>query len=207
MVKIKPTVSGKGATTGFYDGPPPVPGTYVGKVKKMGLAKIGSGDNAGLNRIALLLEITQGPYTGAAVVHSLNETDQGKGYINQFLHAITDGSKKQCDMIEDWYWDLGYDVEAEVDGKMGQPFNYIGKPAFKPIGKKVAFVTKMDNGKAAIVNFVVPVAGSGAEEETVVEEVLEETVVEEPTVEEAVEPELVSVASDSSDADDPWGES
>lgn len=196
MVRIKPSVSGKGATVSYYDGPPPTPGTYQGKIKKMGLARIQNGDNAGADRIALLIEITQGKFKGAGVMHSLNLTEQGAPYVNQFLHAMTDGSDQQKEMIEDWFWEKGFDTQEDPDGKMGRQFNFIGKPSFKPIGKNVAFVTKMDsyNGaeKAAIVSFVVPLEGSGSEEpETEVEEVLDESPTE-------------TVVSDEDDADDPW---
>lgn len=160
MVRIKPNIDGKGARPGFYDGPPPDPGTYRGVVKKMGLAKIANGDNAGADRIALLLEITEGKFKGAAVVHSLNVTEQGKGFVNVFLHALTDGSEKQKEAIEEWFWDLGYEVEDKEDGSFGQQFIFIGKPKFKPIGKPVAFVTSIEpyKGKptARVDRFCVP---------------------------------------------------
>lgn len=220
MVRIKPEIDGRGASVGFYDGPPPKPGTYVGVVKKMALNKIARGDNEGKPRIALLLEITEGQFKGAGIMHSLNETEQGKGFLNQFLHAMTDGSDKQKKMIEEWYWELGYDVESESDGKMGRPFNYIGKPTFKPIGKKVAFTTKMDSyneePKAAIVSFIVPLEDS--EESEPEEEVLavssddaddsddsDDSVVAEDSSDEGDD--FDSPTSDSGgDDDNPWGD-
>lgn len=216
MVRIKPGFDGKGQASGFYDGPPPPPNTYRGKVKKMGLAKIGSGDNVGKDRIALVLEITEGQYKGAGILHSINLTTESGWAVNQFLHAMTDGSEKQKTVLEKWFYDVGYDVEPEATGKMGQQFISIGGK-FKPIGKPVAFITKMDsyNGepKAAIDRFVVPQAVS--EEPEVEPEVLDEPVVEEPSSgldEFAVEttsnpePEAVSVGANATDldSDDPW---
>jgi hypothetical protein len=199
MVRIKPGINGIGASVGFYDGPPPVPGPYRGVVKKMGLAKIGSGPNAGADRIALLLEVTEGKYRGAGVWHSLNLTEQGASSVNQFLHALTDGSAKQRDVLEKWFWELGYDVEPEDEGKLGKQFNVIGKN-FKPIGKPIAFMIKADsyNGqpKAAIDRFIV---GSGNDEA--------EDVVEEPLSvvgRSDVVGESVSVGAET-DPDDPWG--
>lgn len=215
MVRIKPKIDGRGATTGFYDGPPPTPGLYKGIVKKMGLAKISGGENAGMPRIALLLEVSEGPFKGAGIVHSLNETEQGKGYINQFLHAMTDGSEEQKSLIEEWYWELGYDTEAEDDGKMGKPFNFIGKPKFKPIGKSVAFVVRSGSydgkPKAEIANFVVPVPNSSEDDDAVEEEALEstETVVEEDdsTPENSSDDDTTTVEDDGGEsADDPWGD-
>ena len=205
MVKIKPSFDGSTEDSGFYQGPPPPAGTYRGVVKKMGLAEIKSGANQGQNRIALLLEISDGKFKGAGVMHSLNLTSQSAWAVNQFLDALTDGSDRQRKGLRELFWQKGFDVANEPDGKMGQQFISIGGK-FKPIGKPVAFVTKIDSyndqPKAAIDRFVVPVESS-AEEEAAEEDSLdglsefaaEETATEET---EAVE------ESPTEDADDPW---
>ena len=163
MVRIKPAFDGTGAKPegSFYDGPPPPPSTYRGTVKRMALAKIGSGDNKGADRIALVVEISEGKYKGAGILHSLNLTQQGKGWVNQFLDSLTDGSDVQKNALQKMFWQKGYDVE-EKPGKLGQEFIVIGKN-FKPIGKNTAFVTKMGadnegNPRAEIARFVTPVA-------------------------------------------------
>jgi hypothetical protein len=161
MVRIKPGFDGKGTGGDGFDTRVPPPNTYKGKVKRMGLAKIGSGDNVGKDRIALVLTITEGEYKGAGVLHSLNLLEDSSWSVNQFLHALTDGSERQKNAIEKLFWDQGYDVEPEPMGKLGQQFIGIGNGnKFKPIGKPVAFIVKADsyqgNPKAAIDRFLVP---------------------------------------------------
>lgn len=205
MVRIKPDFDGSTASTGFYDGPPPTPGTYRGIVKKMGLAEIKNGPNAGSNRIALLLEISDGNFKGAAVMHSLNLTTQSAWAVNQFLDALTDGSDRQKTGLRNLFWQKGYEVENQPDGKMGQQFINIGGK-FKPLGKSVAFVTKMDSWegrpKAAIDRFIVPIEHT--EDEEAEEDSLDaiDSSVEEV---ETVEAEVVEESSPvENDEDDPW---
>lgn len=209
MVKIKPAFDGSAEDSGFYQGPPPVPGTYRGIVKKMGLAEIKNGPNAGQNRIALLLEINDGKYKGAGVLHSLNLTTQSAWAVNQFLDAITDGSERQRKGLRELFWQKGFDVAPEADGKMGQQFISIGGK-FKPMGKPVAFVTKMDsyegNPKAAVDRFVVPVEGGESEDETAEDDSLEgmgEFAAETPLDENDSEDHVVE-ESPTEDGDDPW---
>lgn len=201
MARIKPTFDGSTMSSGFYDGPPAPPGTYRGVVKKMGLAEIKNGPNAGASRIALLLEISDGKFKGAAVMHSLNLTTQSAWAVNQFLDALTDGSDVQKNGLRNLFWQKGYDVENEPDGKMGQQFISIGGK-FKPLGKPVAFVTKMDSWegkpKAAIDRFVVPIGGgSSTESET---EEAEEDSLDSVDETEAVAEDLPT----EEDSDDPW---
>ena len=203
MVRIKPDFDGSNASSGRYDGPPPTPGTYRGIVKKMGLAEIKSGANAGSNRIALLLEISEGNFKGAAVMHSLNLTTQSAWAVNQFLDALTDGSDKQKTGLRNLFWQKGYEVENEPDGKMGQQFINIGGK-FKPLGKPVAFVTKMDSWdgkpKAAIDRFVVPIEHA-AEDDAAEEDSLDAV---DSVVEDEEETEVVEDTPTESDDDDPW---
>lgn len=232
MVRMKPSFDGSEETTRpegmFYDGPPPKPGRYTGVVEKLGLAKIGSGDNKGQDRLALLVRITGGEYDGAGVFHSLNMTKQGGYFVNQFLWAMTDGSQRQRDAIRKMFWHKGYDVSKETDGKMGHPITVIGAK-FNPIGKKVVFVTLRDhdlegNERAKIARFLVPMESEdetedefagGTSEDALGEFHAETTQNPEPEKPKAAEPEddfeleSVGAAQDTSgatdlDDDDPW---
>jgi hypothetical protein len=214
MVRIKPSDDYSKEKFEFYDGPPPPAGTYQGKVKKMGLAKIASGENKGADRIALVLEITQGKYKGAGILHSLNLTKQGSPFVNQFLESMTDGSEKQKKVIVDWFWNKGYDVQNDSDGKLGRPINWIGSPKFVPVGKTCAFMTRMGTDqqgepRAEIARFVVPVEDS---EEDFASNGSSSDGLEEfaPETTSNPEPELASVSAESEpspledDSDDPW---
>jgi hypothetical protein len=158
---IKPGFDGSDyRTLPTYDGPPPVPGIYRGIIKRMGLAKIKTGDNAGGDRITLILEVESGEYQGARIAHSLNLTKQGAPYINQFLESLTDGSEQQKTGIRQAFWQTGYEVGPEDDGRMGKPFLRIG-PSTNPIGMVCTFRTKRGtdlsgNPRAAVARFVVP---------------------------------------------------
>ena len=212
MVHIKPKFDGKGQKPqGIgYDGPPPPAGTYKGIVKKIGVGKIKNGDNAGEPRINLLFEISEGKYKGAGIFDGLNQTQQGAGYINAFLHALTDGSEKQKAAIEKAFWDTGYDLADIADKAVGKPILKIGKN-FKPEGKPIAFVTKLepnqngDGERARISRFVVPFDEDGTEDEEP-EEVLEsETDGDDGDVDGDFDDEDTAESSDADD-DDPWGD-
>lgn len=216
MPMIKPPFNGKDATSGFYDGPPPVPGTYHGVVSRMGLATVLSGENEGADKIVVVVKITSGKYNGAEIFSNFTLLTQSAWSLNQFLEAMTDGSEKQRKIIRDWFWDIGYSVESEAKNeKLGRQFEYIGKPAFKPIGKKVAFVTEMNGERANIAKFVIPLEDSDgdvpSDEVAELPDVATEDIAVEPEKPKAKpkpepepesEPEAIAVAED--DDDDPW---
>lgn len=163
MAKImKPAVDGFNDTStgnSYYDGPPPTPGLYQGKIKQLALATIATGNNAGGQRLHLVVEITEGKFKGAGLVTSLNLTQQGSPYVNQFLRSLTDGSDEQDKAIREAFWHVGYAVGDE-DQKGRLPIIKIGKK-FDPIGKPTAFVTRMRTGndgveRADIARFVAP---------------------------------------------------
>lgn len=211
MVKIKPTedFSEEKVENLYYDGPPPKPGTYRGIIKKMGLATIASGDNKGAKRIALLLEINSGEFKGAGIFHSLNLTKQGSGYVNQFLEALTDGTEAQKLGIRQAFWKIGYDVEAEAEGKGGQQFIKIGK-GFKPIGKEVAFVTKagsdqQGNPRAEIARFVLPLANSEDEDsDDALDDDITDDAISDAVDDDIAEDVVGEEVSEEEDSDDPW---
>lgn len=159
---MKPVVDGFNETLSggnYYDGPPPTPGLYQGKIKQLALATIASGPNAGGQRLHLVVEITDGKFKGAGLVTSLNLTKQGAPYVNQFLRSLTDGTDGQYNAIREAFWHVGYSVGDE-DQKGRLPILKIGKKT-NPIGMSTAFVTKMRTGndgveRADISRFVVP---------------------------------------------------
>lgn len=182
MPRIKPSFDGysqteiPGSGGGFYDGPPPPPDTYRGVVKRLALNKIKSGPNEGADRIALVLEIAEGPYQGAGIITSFNLTQQGAPFLNQFLYALTDGTQEQKDGIRQAFWRVGYDVANEADTKLGRPITKIGSKT-NPIGMSCHFVTKMGANldgepRAEIARFVVSLppsertGGNGSESTT-----------------------------------------
>lgn len=136
---MRPPTQGKGAESGIYDGPPPKPALYKGKLVWMGIAKIKTGDNAGGQRLSVLVQITEGKYKGASVSTGFS-FGSGDGYINQFLHSLTDGSAAQKEKAESAFWDDGYLVDDEKNGVF--PIVRIGKK-LNPIGLPCNFVTKM----------------------------------------------------------------
>lgn len=135
---MKPPTQGKGAETGIYDGPAPTPGLYKGKVVWMGLAKIKTGDNAGNQRLSVLVQITEGKFKGASISTGFN-FGSGDGYINQFLHSLTNGSAEAKAKAESAFWDDGYLVDDEKNGVF--PIVRIGKK-MNPIGAPLTFKTK-----------------------------------------------------------------
>lgn len=169
---LKPDIDGFDDTdTGasFYDGPPPPPGVYNGVIKQLALAKIATGESKGKKRLHLVVEITDGKFKGAGLVHSLNMTTQGNPFVNQFLRSLTDGSEEQWVGIRKAFWRTGYTVDDQPDAKNRFPILKIGKK-FNPIGKPLSFVTRMrpdNNGvqRADITRFVIPFQDNGEEPE------------------------------------------
>ena len=160
----------------FYDGPPPKPGMYRGKVKQFHVAKITSetSENKGKDRIHLLVEIvskadgSKSEFAGAAVIHSLNETKQGAPFLNQFLLSLTDGSEEQSVAIRTAWWKKGKQVgdAVTVFGKQMEPILQFGR--WKPTEQELfcTFIVKertIEQGerkgekRAEIARFVVPV--------------------------------------------------
>lgn len=186
----------------WYDGPPPPNGVYKGKIKYLAIGKIATGENKGGQRIAVVVEITEGKYRGAGIGTGLNLTKQGEPYVNQFLRSLTDGSEAQWKGIREAFWRTGYLV-GEPDNKHRLPIERIGKKT-NPIGMSLTFATKLrtrnDNGEtiADIARFLSPAQGEGAEEEPEADESFSDALSE---VEDSVDTE---VALDVDADDDPW---
>lgn len=199
---LKPNVDGYDEQltgSSYYDGPPPVPGVYKGKIKQLALATIATGNNAGGQRLHLVVEITEGKYKGAGLVHSLNLTKQGAPYVNQFLRSLTDGSDSQYNAIREAFWRVGYTVGDE-DQKGRLPILKIGKKT-DPIGLATSFVTRMRAGndgveRADIARFVVP-ATVETQEDTEEDDTLD-------SLAEFADLDELDKVTISADADDPW---
>ncbi|AGT14081.1 hypothetical protein SEA_WEISS13_71 [Mycobacterium phage Weiss13] len=152
----------------WYDGPPPKPGLYKGVVKKMLLSKVTQGEKKGEQRIMVICEISEGKFKGAGVSKWLQLTQQGSPWVNQFLHALTDGSEAQKAAIRKAFKEIGFAVD-DADAKKRYPIVRIGKKT-NPIGRPISFVTKMrtdDQGveRAEISRFVTPRAADDDEDE------------------------------------------
>lgn len=211
MPLIKPKENWKDETSGIYDGPPPDPGTYNGEIVRMGLSEVKSGDNKGADKWVVSVQISDGKFKGASILHNFVMLKQSAWSFNQFLKSMTDGSEKQKQVILDWYYERGYSLEAEEKYKgLGRQCEFIGKPAFKPIGKKVKFIVTRNGEYVNIDRFLVPLEDSGEDGEPETLEQAEETAVADDDDEsfesssETAEPEAVA-ESDDGDDDDPWG--
>jgi hypothetical protein len=210
MPNMKPSFDGKGMYSQFYDGPPPTPGPYRGVIKGMWLGKVASGDNEGADKILIRTEINHGKYKGASLLTNLTLIKNSAWTINQFLHALTPaGTEKQKSVMEELFWDKGLKTSGEAE-KLGDPIVSIGGK-FKPVGKEVGFITKMDEyggqTRAIIDRFVVPLENSEGENEGETETVEESETVTADTPLEGLD-EFAAGAEDSdSDDDDPWGDS
>lgn len=163
-MKVKWDVDGKGdeAWGGdfkSYDGPVPPKGNYVCRVKRMTVGAIKSGDNKGKPRISVLLEVVGGAgadgiddsdykYLGAPIWDGLNIIKSQTGKVNNFLHALTDGSDSAKRAVETAFWPPN-GPKADKVKKEGKPdvvhIVQIGKHAIgSPDGQLlVRVVTKM----------------------------------------------------------------
>jgi hypothetical protein len=216
---MKPPTDGFNNTdtgTGFYDGPPPPPGVYKGTIKQLALAKIATGENQGTDRLHLVVEISDGKYKGAGLVHSLNLTKQGEPFVNQFLRSLTDGSEEQWVGIREAFWHTGYQVADKPDAKKRLAILKIGKKT-NPIGMATSFVTRMrtvEKGEFAgqervdIARFVTPHAGNGNDAEDTADDGLDDM---ESAGEDAYETSALDEFTEEKsqnkvvvDLDDPW---
>lgn len=108
---------------GFYDGPCPPKGLYRTKLKVLRLTETGpKSQNPGSPMLKLILELQARPnkpeakFDGYGIFHNLNVTDQGKGWVNQFLDALTDGSEEECRKIRRAFWGGEFVVDGEAKG-------------------------------------------------------------------------------------------
>lgn len=189
--KVKWDLNGKGVAPqqpgeGFsnYAGPELVKGSYPAKIKRVVVGKIGENAkpgakksaNHGKPRISILLEVQTADIPDKAKFHGhpiwdgLNIIDGGQGFVNAFLHSLTNGSESQKRAIEAAFWDddKGPDfkrVKVEKGPKAGTINTHIvkiGRAVLGPPGKgefMVQVIAKPDhdlNGafKAAVTEYL-----------------------------------------------------
>lgn len=135
-IKVKFDVDGKGdeAWGGdfkSYEGKPPPKGNYIVRVKRMTIGAIKNGDNKGKPRISVLCEVVGGAgsdgiddknyeYLGAPIWDGLNIIKSQTGKVNNFLHALTDGSDSAKRAVETAFWPPN-GPKAEKVKKEGKP--------------------------------------------------------------------------------------
>lgn len=113
---------GQGAAEGRagWSGELPPTGAYTGKLKVVSVGAISQAAKNPANRgkpkfnIGVeLCDTPDGKFDGFLAWGSLNLIDSGIPYINQFLHALTDGSDKSVQAIEKAFYETGPIVDAE----------------------------------------------------------------------------------------------
>lgn len=107
---------GAGAAEGRagWSGELPPTGAYSGKLKVVSVGAISQAAKNPANRgkpkfnIGVeLCDTPDGKYDGFVAWGSLNLIDSGVPYINQFLHALTDGSEKSMTAVEKSFYESG----------------------------------------------------------------------------------------------------
>jgi hypothetical protein len=117
--------NGEGAVPEGGSIAPPKPGSYIGILRRLSVSSIQNGPNAGADRLRVGVEIT-GPKgakrtddtsaIGAWVFSGLNVTEQGAGYVNQFMWAITGATTEaEKQKAEKAFWGKGKFDGADVD--------------------------------------------------------------------------------------------
>jgi hypothetical protein len=119
-VRQKWDINGKGVAPqsggsfSGYTGPDLPKGSWPAIVKRCEIMTIKSaGANKGKPRIRILLEVqtkhlddeSKHQYHGHPVWDGLNIIQGSEGYVNAFLHALTDGSQRAKNAVESAFWD------------------------------------------------------------------------------------------------------
>lgn len=113
---------GAGAAEGRagWGGDLPPTGAYTGKLKVVSVGAISQSAKNPANRgkpkfnIGVeLFDTPEGKYDGFMAWGSLNLIDSGIPYVNQFLHALTDGSEKSIAAVEKAFYEVGPVVDNE----------------------------------------------------------------------------------------------
>jgi hypothetical protein len=94
-----------------WSGPDLPKGSWPAKIKRMEITKIKSqGENHNKPRIRILLEVTglkgdKAKFNGHPIWDGLNIIEGSQGFVNGFLHGLTDGSDAAKRAIESAFWD------------------------------------------------------------------------------------------------------
>ncbi|UVK63863.1 hypothetical protein SEA_LILYPAD_59 [Gordonia phage LilyPad] len=105
-----------------YQGPKPPSGSYKCALKQLTIKENRNGDNM----LSFVAEIADtGPrakYNGFAIFGQQNITDQGAGYVNQLLDAISDGDSS----VKEEFWEGAVKTKkAEKPDKNGKPVYHV----------------------------------------------------------------------------------
>lgn len=214
-MKVKWDITGKGDEAwggdfASYDGDPPPKGNYIARLKRMTLGAIKNGENKGKPRISVLLEVVGGSgskgiddkkykYLGAPVWDGLNIIKSQTGKVNNFLHALTDGSESAKRAVETAFWPPNGPKADKVvkNDKTTVHLTQIGKyPVGSPDGHLlVRIVTKMgrdlEGAPRPEVNQYLPYIDKSANNGEAVDE--DEDLEAEPEEEEAEDDEYLDV--------------
>lgn len=184
MPQLKWDVDGKGDAPGGgnnYEGPDLPKGSWVVRVKRMTVGQINKeGDNKGKPRLTILMEVCGGagadglddpdfPYKGHPIWDGLNIIKSGTGFVNAFLHALTDGTEEAKKAIETAFWPPnGPSAKKETNpnnGKSAVHVKRIGKVQINsPKGEVLLQVTtkpgkNLDGTYAADITRYLPYTG------------------------------------------------
>ena len=114
----------------WYDGPLPDTGVYKGIVKKIFQHKVKGGEHDGEIRFHVICEIVEGvggtKFKGAGVTKWLQLTTQGRPWLHQFLHSLTDGTEDRCKAIRHAWKTVGWTLD-DPDSKGRSELIKIGK--------------------------------------------------------------------------------
>lgn len=215
----------------YYDGPRPTPGPYKGVVKIMSASKIAAGKkDAGAISFYVLCEITEGKFKGAGVSKWLQLTTQGRPWLHQFLHSLTDGSEAQMRGIRKAFKEVGYAVDPPDEKKrlpvvrIGKKTNPIGLPCNFMVRERTIKGGERDGEKVTeIGRFLVPFKDDddegGSDDESSVDDILNETAGDDDSSSASEDDDITDLdateddsssdddsttTADDTDPDDPW---
>lgn len=125
MVLKKFSVGDKSAATlakeegaQYYNGETPPKGIYTGKLKRLAVSGPNRSDDFMFNGFIEIDEPKKSPksqYNGYGIRFNLNISDQGAGYVNQFLDAISGGNAK----LRSAFWARGVDLDGPKGADTG----------------------------------------------------------------------------------------
>lgn len=99
-----------------YEGPVPPRGVYRGVLKRLGIKNNAKGNPMlyGMIEFRAKAKSPDAKYDGYGLWLQQNVTDQGKGFVNQFLDALTDGTDEARKKLRTQFWNGGIDAEKSL---------------------------------------------------------------------------------------------
>lgn len=157
-------VDARGGEFQPYDGPIPPKGTIlVGLIKQIQLTKNRNGELM----VKCLFEAKgnegdKAKYDGLPVWWNGNVTEQGKGFVNDFLIALAARNGAEPKTVIRAFWQKGPAIE-DAQGKLPSPIKGIGTFRIEPNGMKGKISTKVGeykgDEKAEVGFWIVPKPG------------------------------------------------